>query len=743
MKPKMNKLGIHIITILTGIMILIAPGCKKKDDTSNPDPVIPPTNTVKIPGKLPDMLHSYEKGTGHGLSANKHMLIGKGLYHSRIFGGASGVGEFPYFDIAELGYDIYKEQHGDPQQEAEYDKINGELATIESEIATLDNDLRALAAAIELDFNKLENFEMALAANTIFDNISDLYSSTSVNSLSYFAQTSLAIKKGTSGTTWAELAIFWEQFATNANNNTSGAVAGITGLYGLMCPNSTELQDGLLAKFAIQVVQQSAGNANQYVHAKTVLGMIENYFTTIVNYQFQALTVYANVVNVIDPSGSTFKTYLNGTFRQQILDEIDAYLQAVDFMTVNLIDFRNAQQFGSDMQYHPIQIAPDTTFLNGLARSRFIAALYRQAVNLKYPIVSGTVVTPHDLTDGTGSPVNTLDISVESGGNMNSTADIMESTYPYTRWGQNGIASPDNNWNSYSFFLDTNTTLTGGKFDLQLICSDNYHPWRHEEPISGSVQVLYYNPEKPDQSTATTSPTATNTMPFGFFAWNWYWGYMRLSMADFSEWTIDIVDAYGLDNAAEFYNSPYGFGVPISNYSIQGFDWASGALTVFPGKAHPSPPFVNKIMIKGNITVDPNSSWFLADYMVALPCKFTESNGGNTANVYFFSTVNVSQCSIPMPVDFEVYCGVGYTTGDAAFSNNDNFDYKNKSEFYSGFSDCFMSSHSINANDQQYVNYVMETGPDGINNYTNGLIDYEFHWCSQYTYRMTYDIFQP
>jgi hypothetical protein len=740
----MNKLGIHIITILTGIMILIAPGCKKKDDTSNPDPVIPPTNTVKIPGKLPDMLHSYEKGTGHGLSANKHMLIGKGLYHSRIFGGANGIGEFPYFDIAELGYDIYKEQHGDPQQEAEYNNINNQLATIESELATLDTDLIALAAELELDVNKLENFEMAQAANTYFGYISDLYSSTSANSLAYFAQTSLAIKKGTSGTTWADLAVFWRQFATNADNNTSGAVASITQLHGLICPAQATMQSGLLAKFAIQVVQQSAGTANQYAHAKTVLGMIENYFTTIVNYQFQAVTVYANVVNVIDPSGSTFKAYLNGTFRQQILDEINAYLQAVDFMTVNLIDFRNTGQFGSDMQYHPIQIAPDTTYLNGLARSRFIAALYRQAVNLKYSIVNGTVVTPNDLTNGTGTPVNTLDISVGSAGNMNSIATALESTYPYTRWGQNGIASPDNNWNSYSFFLDTAVTLTGGKLDLQLMCSDNYHPWRHEEPIGGSVQVLYYNPDKPDQATATASPTATNTMPFGFFAWNWYWGYMRLSMADFSEWTIDIVDAYGLDNAAEFTNSPYGFGVPISNYSLNGMNWATGALTVFPGKDHPSPPFVNKIAIKGNITVAPEQTLgFFADYMVALPCRFTENDGGHTANVHFFSTVTVNQSAIPMPVDFEVYCGVGYTSGDATFSNSDNFDYQNKSQFYSGFSVCTVSSHSINANDQQYVNYVMETGPDEINNYTNGLLDYEFHWCSQYTYNNTYDIFQP
>jgi len=39
-------------------------------------------------------------------------------------------------------------------------------------------------------------------------------------------------------------------------------------------------------------------------------------------------------VNVVDTIGFTFKEYLYGTFRQQIVDEFNAYLNTVDFLKV-------------------------------------------------------------------------------------------------------------------------------------------------------------------------------------------------------------------------------------------------------------------------------------------------------------------------------------------------------------------------------------------------------------------------
>ncbi|MEI6888705.1 MAG: hypothetical protein WCL03_05445 [Bacteroidota bacterium] len=737
MKPKMNKLGIHIITILTGIMILIASSCKKKDDISNPDPVIPPTNTVNIPGKLPDILHQHEKASGQGLSAYEHYLVGHGLYHSRIFGGANGVGEFPYFDIVELGWDIYKEAKGDSQQEAEYNNISNQLTTIENELNTINTNLQALAAALSLDFTKLENFAMAEAAQTYFNNIGDLYSSTSNNGLAYFAQTAQSIKNGTSGTSWNDLNIFWDQFATNANNNTSGAVASITGLYGLICPNSTELQDGLLAKFAVQVVETSNGPAQQYGNVKNTLGLLENYFTTIINYQFQAVTVYGNVVNKIDTSGSTFNAYLNGTFRQQIMGEIAAYIKAVDFISVNLIDFRNQNQFGADMPFMQIGMAPDTTLLDGLARSRFIAALLMQAVNLKYSVVNGTILTPYNLTNGRSTPVTSISGSIDNSNAFTATAEQYLSIYPYTQWADS-TASPDNTWNFYSIG-DTNLAMSGGEHTVLLSSSDFFHPWRHEMPIQGTVKVMYYNPNQPDQATATTSPTTTNTMAFGFLSWNWYWGYLRLSMGEESESYWPLIMGFMACNC------------PGVNPTTQNIIWTDpGNKFVFPAFSWPTPsplntppPFMNNLTMKGSAAPNPGTDGGIdAGRTIGIQyCVSPPPGGGSSFKMLHLNNVYILAVSPPgLNMNVTAYGNRSLYSG--SFNSVTTFNFTNEPGFVTGFYNTMSDEITMTSQDTYVDLYVLEAWDNNAKGWPASYIDYELRWGTQYCYMNTYNIFQ-
>ena len=720
---KKNRSAFGAMVIITAAIILMVSGCKKKDDATNPDPTPPPVQIVKIPGKLPDILHEHEKGAGPGLSAFLHFQVGRGLYHSRIFGGANGVGEFPYFDIVELGWDIYKEAKGDPQQEAEYNNISNQLTTIENELTTINNNLQALAAALSLDFTKLENFAMAEAAQTYFNNIGDLFSSTSNNGLAYFAQTAQGIKNGTSTTSWNDLDIFWDQFATNASNNTSGAVASITGLYGLICPNSTELQDGLLAKFAVQVVETSNGPAQQYGNVKNTLGLLENYFTTIINYQFQALTVYGNVVNKIDTSGSTFNAYLNGTFREQILGEIAAYIKAVDFISVNLIDFRNQNQFGANMPYMQIGMAPDTTLLDGLARSRFIAALLMQAVNLKYSVVNGTILTPYNLTNGHSTPVTSITGSIDNSNLFTTTAEQYLSIYPYTQWADS-TASADNTWNFYSIG-DTNLAMSGGEHTVLLSSSDFFHPWRHEMPIQGTVKVMYYNPNQPDQATATTSPTTTNTMAFGFLSWNWYWGYMRLSMGEVSE-SLWIPIMYFM-----------GCNCPGINPGTQNIIWTDpGNKFVFPAYGiGPStldtpPPFMNNLTMKGSAApntgtdggIDAGRSISI-EYFVTPP-----PGGGSSFKMLYLNNVYILAVSPPgLNMNVTAYGGRFSFTNEPGFVTG----------FYNTMSDEITMTTQYNAD-----TYVLEAWDNNAKGWPASYIDYELRWGTQYCYMNTYNIFQ-
>jgi hypothetical protein len=738
-KSGMNRYALRSLSIIAVFVFFSFTGCRK-EDTVYSRLVQQPGSELVIPGTLPDILHPHEKAAGMGLSAHKHMLIGKGLYHSRLSGNPGMVGG-PIIELAELGLDIYFEEKGKSEQaktEAELESINGQLASISGELASLNANLEALAAQISLDFTKLENFELALQAQTQFNYISDLYSSSSVSGLLYFSQTALEIKKGQSGTSWQALSAFWGNFANDAMNNTSGATASITALHGLISPNSATLQDGLLSKFAEQVIIQSNGTAQQPANVSAALGLLENYFTTIINYQFQALAVYGNVVNVVDTTGDTFREYLYGTFRQQIVDEINIYLNTVDFMVLNLADYRNKAQFAADMQYYQMAMAPDTTYMNGLARSRFIAALLYQSVDLKYSVINATVITPYDLTNGKETPVTSISGYI-GGTNIPFTANASKykSIYPYTKW-SDSLAMPDNNWNFYSI---QDTMYSGGSIlPTMVINSPNaYHPWRHEQPIQGNIMVRYFNPEKPDPATATPGPTSTNTMQFGFTSWAWYWGFMRLSMYDFTE------RAY---NPFLFFFHMSGPVIPIPN-NISGFTWTDpGEKVAFPpqinGSQPPSfnpPPFMNNITYRGNVQSKPEGyinialAYGVNYYLTPAPA------GGSDVPLLYFSNVYAFQEKLAFfPMNFEIY-SQRYDWNNASSPLSTLYDYNNRPEFLNGngFLTTEMNPLTL-ASNQKYTefNYMEAYNTNTPMNWGPGLMDFEYRWCTQYCYSFTY-----
>lgn len=483
----------------------------------------------------------------------------------------------------------------------------------------------------------------------------------------------------------------------------------------------------MLAKFAVQVIIQSAGTAKRYGNVKVAQGLLENYFTTIINYQLQAMAVYGNVVNKIDTSGSTFKLYLNGTFRQQIVDEIGAYLKAVDFMSVNLVDFRNKKQFKSDMQYHAIAMAPDTTYFDGLARSRFIAALLQQALNLNYSIINGVIITPNDLTNGTGTPTNNISVTIGQGA-ISANAISYESTYPYTRWGQNATSSADNNWNFYSLG-DTALKFAGGETSVLINGADAYHPWRHEQPIQGTVKVMYYNPSKPDEATATSSPTDSNTMAFGFFSWNWYWGYMKHSMGDQADWNIPSQMSFV--EYPTFTNNPRGLGW---RYTTNDWDLFPGGW----GKTHADGPFMNRIETYGTAQISSTAPAYQFQDVQTISFYLNPPQGAGTQfAMNFFTLMDIS---LNYPATQGSYWN--YDTYIGQYFGRDNPIYHTYPNDYSS-PKVNVFSDSINVSclqgDQYTYLYGFETW---ANNVPDGYLDLRLTWCAQFCYTNTYNIFQ-
>lgn len=742
LSSRIFRYAVRSLIFIIGIVVVVSSACRKRDGV-NYEPITPSLQNLVIPGKLPEILLQHEKASGNGLTAFHHFQIGKGLYQSRLFGIQGNVGDFPFFEIAELGLDIYFESRNETEHaktQAELENMNGQLTSINAELASLNASLSALAAEMSLDFTKLENFELALNAQKYFDNIGDLYSSTSNSGLLYYSQTALDIKMGLAGPSWSILESFWQQyFSVAAGNNTSGAVASVTGLHGLVCPNSSLLQDGLLAKFAEQVIIQSYGSAHQSQHASTALGILENYFSTIINYQYQALTVYGNIVNAQDTTGFTFREYLYGTFRHQIEDEINAYLNTVDFMVLNLADFRNKVQFASDMQYYQLAMAPDTTYLNGLARSRFIAALLLQSVGLNYSIVNGTVITPNDLTNGKTVPVNTISGSIDASAvSFTANADKYPSIYPYTKW-NDSLAMADNEWNFYRI-QDTAQAFTGGDHTIQIFSSDAYHPWRHDLPIQGVVKVLYYNPDQPDPATATLSPTDVNSMAFGFASWAWYWGFMRLSMYDFTERAV-------LPFLFNFHQGGPPIGLPNNIY---GFTWTDpGQYIAFPPPPlqhapPPSfnpPPFLNNITYRGNVqyaTGTEGSVNISLAYGVNYVLAPAPSGGSNVSMTFFTDVRALGKQMQVFPVNFEIYSR-RFDLNNVNDQWSTIYDYNNKPEFMNGFQETEMSSVTLAANNgYTEFNFMEVYNTNTGKNWGPAFMDFEYQWCTQYCYSFTY-----
>lgn len=193
-----------------------------------------------------------------------------------------------------------------------------------------------------------------------------------------------------------------------------------------------------------------------------------------------------------------------------INQEIYWFQEAVNYMVVNLNEYRNVDRFQNDMQHIQTQLAPDNFLYNVLARSQFVSNMLTDAIGYNYPVVAGTIITPNNFTNGNSPIVTSIGLSFtpqSAGGTAdvyNSTARVLPSQIPNSCWIDRDPAGvrPNYVWNLYRIVHDTVKSSTATpSYSIKIVDNgSSMTPWLHYNPLLGTVTPLFYNPRNPGKN---------------------------------------------------------------------------------------------------------------------------------------------------------------------------------------------------------------------------------------------------
>ena len=460
---------------------------------------------------------------------------------------------------------------GEDEEAEKLDEMNSTLESMEAELRLISSELANLANQLQMTETTIVNYITTTQLQDYISSIEALYSANNQTGLMGIAN---LVQLGS-----VDQATL-QQYVTNYVALNDGKMENyIVRIHGLICPQVSAVPQGVLRNFADHILQNMPpaatgtdgevlkGNAEA---AMAAYQLLEAFFSQIIIYQTEALTVATEISNQLDPTGATASAYMNGTlkpdgtynltgsYRQLLTDEIDEFMQTVKYLMVNTIDYRTAAKFRIDLPFMSTQgLAPDVTYASVYARSRFFAA------QLMRPFVPDTenadnfglvasVVIPKNYSPGTMSPVTTmtLELTGPQEGNPDTytktlTATNIPGRFPYTQWNHATTeCSPDNNWSFYDL-NDVADDLPAGTYAIRLVENpDGTMPWVSASTNLGTVAIKYYDPTTFDPSTATTTATDTNTIKFGSTSGRWDWGYSRLSGSPASEWDLTDPPAY-------------------------------------------------------------------------------------------------------------------------------------------------------------------------------------------------------
>ncbi|MEI6682610.1 MAG: hypothetical protein WCO44_08280 [Bacteroidota bacterium] len=525
---KLNLRNRRVLSCALAMMILaVMAGSCRKDCSTTYIPANHSTSTSTpeaFSGNSLQMISDYEM--------THNMAFPGGVMHSASAGLVQGTASGSGFKM--IGFLMNKILNFKRKQHInnEFQDIDNALSIIQAQIATLDSNnvhfQQVLIKKVDMMTTLLTQFNL----NQDITNIHTEYNITNNNYFGFYRNIATQWEQDTTSayliTQMHEAAKSAPTWASNIINDkgSKSMLSTIQEMHDALIPTLPGTTTNALKAYATQLIDNlSLAHTTKVLDTQDALNLyclLETYFITIMNYEYQAATVYSNACKVVDSTGvnrsdSIFKVQ----FGNQVVDQIKVFLKVVDYMVVNVAEYRDAARFQRDMRTEDMGIASDTVFGPALGRAQLVANLLCASVGKPYPVMNAVITTPRYYGNGAG-PV-TLSFA---GRTATTNAVNWTSQLPCTRWTDSTCTS-SNEWTINRLGTPGIADPPGLSGYLPVSIQNAWwNPWTTP---SGHVQVYYYSPQNPtDKSVVQDS---VHSVGLAFVACNWPWGTMYVDKA--------------------------------------------------------------------------------------------------------------------------------------------------------------------------------------------------------------------
>ncbi|MEI6433979.1 MAG: hypothetical protein WCP32_03975 [Bacteroidota bacterium] len=517
--------------------LLLTSACRKKDIVDYvPVTPVDPTNVPPLfDNKQPTIMSNFEISRnesmqGHLLTKSLNSIpwedIGEGVMS--IFGIGMGI-----FDIV-TWIDGYKEYQEEMKQMSE---MNSQLDKLHVQDSLLGAGITKLVMQLNYSTALIMNQINNTAAMGYISDIQTRFGNQDHNGLRYYSLAGAKYQNHVAGYDSAYMSGPLHASLTsfeNINTTTPYLDNDFNGLYLLICP-VIPMDTSCLMTFAKVLVSQSAMRGMDTTDSKDFIMnnylLLENYFFTLINYQFQAATIKANVLISADTLQA--QSFILSAVAPAILAETDMFLQAARYLLLNVADYRSNARWAKDIKFSAISMAPNPDIFDALSRAQFRVTELYQALDAPCEVVWGSIITPKNYCSS--PPL----VQIGSSPSLPPGSPVQEfkGIIPYTRW-SGSQATFGNTWDIYNYNLPA-----GSGSGAQNISVNPTWPHLSQGPGYGTITPLWYNPRNPAET--STVQTDSCFVQFASFSLAWQWGTL---MTDY------LTTSVGLDNGNMYAN---------------------------------------------------------------------------------------------------------------------------------------------------------------------------------------------
>lgn len=524
------------LVVTAGLLLVVLVACRKNSlgPYTEPESVYTPmakTNNTLMLDKPVNILSSYEIKNKRPFRGRALAKLGNGMV------GAGGEITWAAFEFVSKAlweaFDFHKTK-------ANFADISNQISGIQGQISEIEAELEYNRKQFKFEIDQTKAYLQSSDLEVQFDYVEEAMSPYLQSGLLYMTNIAKAyqadslnpvnIKNMEAMKTLLQPLAKWRIYQAQGNGTMPLAISIMKSL---ICPASgQDVGVNALKSVAQTLIPLCQGQVTDSISAMNAYSLLEGYFLKVVNYQLQAAIVYANYCNVIDPTGKYASTFWGAYVQGVIPEEVDKFLEQVDYLAVNLSEYRTEHQYMHDMRYLSYGIAPDNLFYNVYARSQFLANLL-YAVSLKsYSRINCHILLPRRYTTDGSAPNDPVSLTMKIGQETAiSKVSRQISQIPYTYWKTTTTEQqcyPDHEWIIHKISTAaSNSDLEPAPKTIEIISNDSITPWYHSaKSLMTTIKPLYYNPFSPTQTSATKTDSCT--FQFGYCAASWYWGHMLL-----------------------------------------------------------------------------------------------------------------------------------------------------------------------------------------------------------------------